>query len=141
MLMAQTAGAWTLADLDRLPDDGNSYELIDGALFVTPAPSPAHETLVAVMHVILSPYVLSERLGLVYASRASVRTSNGHVEPDLLVRPTPERPPATWETAPTPLLIVEVLSDGAIMNRSASSTCALVFLSIGSSTAGLARSA
>ena len=110
MLMAQTAGAWTLADLDRLPDDGNSYELIDGALFVTPAPSPAHETLVAVMHVILSPYVLSERLGLVYASRASVRTSNGHVEPDLLVRPTPERPPATWEAAPTPLLVVEVLS-------------------------------
>ena len=30
MLMAQANGAWTLADLDRLPDDGNSYEVIDG---------------------------------------------------------------------------------------------------------------
>jgi len=36
MLMAQTTGAWTLAELDRLPDDGNRYELVEGVLFVTP---------------------------------------------------------------------------------------------------------
>jgi hypothetical protein len=29
---------WVEADLDRLPDDGNRYELIDGSLHVTPPP-------------------------------------------------------------------------------------------------------
>ncbi len=110
MHMAQTIGTWTLADLDRLPDDGNRYELIDGELFVTPAPSSAHEELVAVLDEILSPYVQAEQLGRVYACRAAVRTSDGHVEPDLLVRPITERPPPSWESAPTPLLVVEVLS-------------------------------
>jgi Uma2 family endonuclease len=30
---------WTTDDLRDLPDDGNRYEVIDGELFVTPAPS------------------------------------------------------------------------------------------------------
>jgi hypothetical protein len=30
----------TREDLDAMPDDGHRYELIDGALIVTPAPSP-----------------------------------------------------------------------------------------------------
>ncbi|MGH3425170.1 MAG: hypothetical protein ACRDO8_10600 [Nocardioidaceae bacterium] len=29
----------TRADLDAMPDDGHRYELIDGTLVVTPAPS------------------------------------------------------------------------------------------------------
>jgi hypothetical protein len=29
--------SWTVQDLDELPDDGNRYEIIDGALYVTPA--------------------------------------------------------------------------------------------------------
>lgn len=33
---------WTLDMLDALPDDGQRYELIDGELFVTPAPSDLH---------------------------------------------------------------------------------------------------
>jgi hypothetical protein len=37
--MSQAIGVWTLAELDRLPDDGNKYELVDGELFVTRAPS------------------------------------------------------------------------------------------------------
>ncbi|MGH9190603.1 MAG: Uma2 family endonuclease [Acidimicrobiales bacterium] len=32
----------TLADLDELPDDGQRYELIDGEMIVTPAPSGPH---------------------------------------------------------------------------------------------------
>jgi hypothetical protein len=30
---------WTVDMLDALPDDGKRYEIIDGTLFVTPAPS------------------------------------------------------------------------------------------------------
>jgi len=110
MLMALSTSAWTLAELDRLPDDGNKYELIDGELFVTPAPSPAHERLALVLHRLLSPFVQAEHLGDVYTPRAVVRTAEAEVEPDLMVRPPTPTLPETWEEMPTPLLVVEILS-------------------------------
>jgi hypothetical protein len=45
-----TAGIWpghgeafTVDDLDRMPDDGHRYELLDGALIVSPAPALPHQ--------------------------------------------------------------------------------------------------
>jgi len=35
----------TLADLDARPDDGNRYELLDGEMIVTPAPTGPHNEL------------------------------------------------------------------------------------------------
>jgi Uma2 family endonuclease len=43
---------WTVGDLESLPDDGLRYELIDGILFVTPAPTFSHQ--VAVIGLILA---------------------------------------------------------------------------------------
>ena len=110
MLMAQTAGAWTLADLDRLPDDGHRYELVDGDLFVTPAPSPAHEELVYQLRAILDPYAREQKVGRVYASNAAIRTGGSALLPDLLVRQPLRRPPGTWDEMPLPCLVVEILS-------------------------------
>lgn len=110
MLMAQAAGAWTLADLDRLPDDGNTYEVIDGELFVTPAPSPVHEQLAAALHELLLPYVQREQLGQVYTGKSVIQTQKSQVEPDLMVRKMPRPIPETWPELPTPILVVEVLS-------------------------------
>ena len=111
MLMAQTPRAWTLAELDRLPDDGNRYEVIDGELFVTPAPSPAHEALASVLHAIIEPYARAQQIGRVYyRPRAVVRVLRSEVERDLMVRPITATPPLTWAEAPTPSLVVEILS-------------------------------
>ena len=33
----------TIEDLEAMPDDGNRYELIEGELFVSPAPSLGHQ--------------------------------------------------------------------------------------------------
>jgi Uma2 family endonuclease len=41
--MPRGAQDWTVDDLDRLPDDGLQYELLDGLLLVTPAPVPLHQ--------------------------------------------------------------------------------------------------
>jgi Uma2 family endonuclease len=38
--------ALTRADLDAMPDDGHRYELVDGALVVTPAPGWQHQRVV-----------------------------------------------------------------------------------------------
>src|SRR2546423_14643352 len=39
-------GRWTYADWEQLPEDGNRYEIIDGALYMTTAPSSFHQWIV-----------------------------------------------------------------------------------------------
>ena len=41
------AGGWTTDDLDELPEDHRRYELIDGALIVSPSPTNIHQTIAA----------------------------------------------------------------------------------------------
>ncbi|MBI4942353.1 MAG: Uma2 family endonuclease [Actinobacteria bacterium] len=41
--MPRGVGEWTVDDVDALPDDGLQYELVDGMLLVTPAPTPRHQ--------------------------------------------------------------------------------------------------
>jgi hypothetical protein len=41
MAMAITVPRYTVADLERFPNDGYRYELLDGVLIVTPSPSNA----------------------------------------------------------------------------------------------------
>jgi hypothetical protein len=49
MSVVTIAEAWpaagrpfTVAELDRMPDDGRRYELLDGALAVSPRPTTVH---------------------------------------------------------------------------------------------------
>jgi Uma2 family endonuclease len=110
MRMAAIARKWTLAELHRLPDDGNKYELVRGELFVTPAPVPAHEGIGIRVARIVQPYVEAHDLGEVFRPRAALRLEDSEVEPDLMVRPLPVPAPATWEEMPAPILVIEVLS-------------------------------
>lgn len=109
MFMA-AQGVWTLDALDRLPEDGNRYELLNGELLVTPTPSPAHELLANELRALLEPYVRRHGLGRVFAPRAVVRASGSELEPDLMVRPVPAVRPDSWEQMPVPLLVAEVIS-------------------------------
>ena len=42
-------GAWTYADWERLPADGNRYEVVGGVLYMTTAPSNFHQWIVQVL--------------------------------------------------------------------------------------------
>ena len=42
-----TGREFTVADLERTPDDGRRYEVIDGLLVVSPAPSVWHQEVTA----------------------------------------------------------------------------------------------
>lgn len=108
MHMATQAKRWTLAELHRLPDDGNKYELVRGELFVTPAPSVTHETILVRLTDILAPFVAANALGKVFHPRAVVRFEGSEVEPDMMVRRP--HPDLDWDDAPTPSLVIEVLS-------------------------------
>jgi Uma2 family endonuclease len=108
--MAYATEPWTLDQLHRLPEDGNRYELLDGELFVTPPPSPAHELLASRLRSELEPYVRTQQLGDLFGPRAVVRMAGAEVEPDLMLRPSITITSESWDKIPVPTLVVEVLS-------------------------------
>src|SRR5438477_5789670 len=70
MHMAVKARKWTRADLERLPYDGNKYEVIRGELFVTPPPEAEHESIVESVGRRIQPYVWAQKLGQVRFPRS-----------------------------------------------------------------------
>jgi Uma2 family endonuclease len=98
---------WTIEQLDRLPDDGNRYEVLDGELLVTPGPSDIHDEFVSWLIMELVPFVAANGLGRV-SGRGVVQLRGSQLEPDLTVRAT--GPLRGWKHAPLPILVVEVLS-------------------------------
>ncbi len=110
MHMATPLKRWTLEEVHSLPDDGNKYELVRGELFVTPAPTRDHEVILALLTSVFVPYVAANNLGFVYRPRAVVRHDGSEVEPDLMVRAKNRAAIKDWDTEPTPILVVEVLS-------------------------------
>lgn len=98
---------WTLADLERMPDDGNKYEVVRGELFVTPPPSAPHQDIIARLVRMLDRYVEEQGLGWVHTARSVIRRRGSEAEPDLFVS---QALGADWATTPTPSLVVEVLS-------------------------------
>jgi Uma2 family endonuclease len=85
-VMPRESREWTVDDLDRIPDDGLQYELLDGMLLVSPAPVTKHQVAGAEVFSLLraacSPdlYVLFSPLDW----RPDPRTS---LQPDVLVVP------------------------------------------------------
>jgi len=108
--VSTTTKRWTLEEVHSLPDDGNKYELVRGELFVTPPPNHGHETVHARLNHVLVPYVQAQKLGLVYAGTPCVRRKGSEVLPDLTVRVPAPHVHNDHENAPTPLLVIEVLS-------------------------------
>jgi len=106
-MAATTTKIWTLEELHSLPDDGNTYELIHGELFVTPVPTNEHEEIAVRLARILDHYVEANKLGYVFRPRAVIQRQDSEVEPDLMVR---RSHPDGWATAPLPILVVEILS-------------------------------
>lgn len=43
---AHGSDRWIAADLDKLPDDGQRYEVLNGRLVVDAAPKPRHQWLI-----------------------------------------------------------------------------------------------
>ena len=103
---------WTIDMVRALPDDRNRYEIIDGELFVTPAPSWTHQGAVLQLALRIAPYLKAEGLGHQVIAPADVEVApDTMVEPDLfVVPPVAGRLPRSWTEAGRLLLVVEVLS-------------------------------
>lgn len=77
---------WTWEEYARLPSEGSTrYEVIDGELFVTPAPSRAHQRVVGRLVARLVSFVEEHGAGEVYPGPFDVLFGEGdYLEPDLL---------------------------------------------------------
>ena len=111
LLPDRTRRDWTADELRALPDDGNRYEIVDGELLVTPAPSLVHQDAVGELFLLLAPYARRNDLHCILAP-AEVRFSpNRVVQPDVFVVPfIGGRKPARLDDVHRLILAVEVLS-------------------------------
>lgn len=112
MAMPATPSAeWTAELVHQLPDDGNRYEVIDGELYVTPAPSIAHQRVLAGLFRILQLYAEEAGLEVLFAPVAIRFSDRREVEPDLVGWPRMAGGEVPDFRAPGSLaLAIEVLS-------------------------------
>jgi Uma2 family endonuclease len=113
MVMPDTVRSWTREMVLALPDDGNRYELLDGAVLVTPAPTWRHQAAAAAVFRRIDPYVRATRVGVAGFAPADLALEGEQIaQPDVFVVPLrPDgQPPRVWEEIRIPLLVVEILS-------------------------------
>jgi Uma2 family endonuclease len=79
-------GQWTYASYAAVPDDGQRYEVVDGVLYMAPAPSEGHQSANNLFATYLTIHVQFAGLGRVYAVPFDVELApNTVVQPDVLV--------------------------------------------------------
>lgn len=98
---------WTVEDLVNTPDDGLRYELVDGVLLVSAAPSNMHQIVLGELYVLLRAACPADAR-VMLAPTDYQPTRRRSLQPDLLVA---RRADVGTEAISAPLLLaVEVLS-------------------------------
>jgi Uma2 family endonuclease len=104
----------TYDDLRATPDDGNRYEILDGELHMTPAPSTTHQRISRNLEFVLHAHVAQLALGEVLDAPVDVILDRSTVvQPDLVFVASARLSIITErgiEGAPD--LVVEILSPG-----------------------------
>jgi len=97
-------------DYERIPADGKRHEIIDGELYVSPAPSPLHQRLSKRLQRRLEDHFEARGLGEVFNAPIDVILGDyDFVQPDLVIVADPGQI-VTRGIERAPLLVVEVLS-------------------------------
>ena len=112
VVLRSTDATWTAADWEQLPDDGRRYEIIAGVLYVSTAPSPAHQLILLEIVATLREQVVVPAIGIVLTAPIGLFMPGcDPVQSDILVVRAEDRGmigPRRIEGVPA--LLVEVLS-------------------------------
>jgi Uma2 family endonuclease len=102
----------TYKDYEVLPADGRRYEVHDGELSVTPAPSPKHQEIVGNLFMVLNRHVKTNGLGKVFVSPVDCILSDiTIVQPDIVYLETGRLTAISARGIEgPPTLVVEILS-------------------------------
>jgi Uma2 family endonuclease len=109
----------TIADLEAMPEDGNRYEVIEGELFVSRAPSLTHQDVVANLLFWFKQYLRENPIGKVWPGPGVIFSDFSGVIPDVVYISNERlREIATGaRISGAPDLIIEILSPGAENER------------------------
>ncbi len=112
MHMATLLRRWTVDEVLAIPDDGKRREVIDGELFVSPAPTLVHQRVLSILHYRIREYLLAHPAGEILTSPADIVFDRETlVQPDIFVAPLVNgRRPSSWKDIRHLLLAIEVLS-------------------------------
>ncbi len=79
-------GQWTYAEYAAIPEDGKRYEVVNGVLYMAPAPSLGHQGIALEIATYLRERVQLAGLGRVFLAPADVELSDHTVvQPDVFV--------------------------------------------------------
>lgn len=112
MALMPRGADWTVDDLERIPDDGLRYELLDGLLIVSPSPSHVHQRAVRKLTSLLEA-ACPAHLEVFFAPLDYQPDRRTSLEPDLLVVDPDRFAQRAYTDAPE--LVVEVLSPSSRM--------------------------
>jgi Uma2 family endonuclease len=114
MMTTNTAPLLTIDDLTALPDDGNTYELIEGELIVSSAPSLRHQRVIARLLHLIQNHLDENPIGEVFPTPGVIFDRHNSVIPDLVfvTNEQLEQVGAEAHFKLAPALAVEVVSPG-----------------------------
>ena len=112
LLLRSPHATWDRARWEQLPDDGNRYEVIDGVLYMSTAPSPFHQWIIQQAARLLIRQIYEPGIGVVLWSPIGLFMPGcDPVQPDLLVvRMADQGIIGERGIEGVPALLIEVLS-------------------------------
>ena len=108
-----------VADLDLMPDDGNRYELIEGEIYMSRAPSITHQCVIHNIQMGIGSYLTHSPIGLIVPGPGVIFDDFNGVIPDIVFVSNERRAEiASGERfTGSPDLVIEIISPGAENER------------------------
>ncbi len=102
----------TYKEYEALPADGRRYEIHEGELSVTPAPSPQHQMISRNLFLVLHAYVKAKGIGeVLYAPLDVILSDTSIVQPDIVYLDTTRLGAISRRGVEgPPTLVVEIIS-------------------------------
>ena len=104
----------TVADLELMPQDTNRYEIVEGEILVSRAPSLTHQRVSGVLFVSIRNYLSQNPIGEIFATPGVIFNDFNGVVPDLVFVSNERRKEiASGERIMgAPDLVIEIISPG-----------------------------
>jgi Uma2 family endonuclease len=113
-MVAKVETLMTVDDLEAMPEDGNRYEVIEGELFVSCAPSLPHQFVTSNILFQFMTYLQEHPIGKIVPTPGLILSRHSGVIPDLVFYSHARGAEIIWNQRlnAAPEIVIEILSPG-----------------------------